>query len=206
MSADKNQIQSAGDSIAFPIDVLRFGTEHDIDLLWSKRDNRLIPAAICSDCFAWGGADAEEITPATFDLFKATVEECEKLDEAHESGQKLAVSFADELFAARVRRMRPQGASYELYPPVLWPLFDACGPKRETGIGNPRPQPEVQTEEMRKKWAERAPSYEQVRAERDTAKLELECVYDFYETGQPAIDQFHAQAKQLLAERSASRG
>lgn len=42
-----------------------------------------------------------------------------------------------ELFAARVREMRPQGACYKGYPKDLWPLFDACGPERETGMGNP---------------------------------------------------------------------
>lgn len=42
-----------------------------------------------------------------------------------------------ELFAARVRGMRPQGACYKGYPKDLWPLFDACGPERETGMGNP---------------------------------------------------------------------
>ena len=38
--------------------------------------------------------------------------------------------YGTELFSARVRKMRPQGASYKLYPKELWPLFDACGPER----------------------------------------------------------------------------
>lgn len=42
-----------------------------------------------------------------------------------------------DLFAARVRGMRPQGAAYTFYPPETWPLFDACGPEREIGFGNP---------------------------------------------------------------------
>jgi hypothetical protein len=54
------------------------------------------------------------------------------------TGRANAMSAAfGELFAARVRGVRPQGASYSLYPRATWPLFDACGPKRETGLGNP---------------------------------------------------------------------
>lgn len=44
-----------------------------------------------------------------------------------------------DLFAARVRSMRPQGAAYKVrYDKSIWPLFDACGPEREIGMGNPR--------------------------------------------------------------------
>lgn len=44
-----------------------------------------------------------------------------------------------DLFCARVRGERPQGAAYKVrYPEELWPLFDAAGPEREVGFGNPR--------------------------------------------------------------------
>ncbi|UVG35196.1 hypothetical protein SEA_CECE_190 [Microbacterium phage Cece] len=42
-----------------------------------------------------------------------------------------------DLFAARVRKLRPQGACYSRYPEELWPLFNEAGPERETGFGNP---------------------------------------------------------------------
>lgn len=42
-----------------------------------------------------------------------------------------------DLFAARVRNLRPQGACYSRYPEELWPLFNEAGPERETGFGNP---------------------------------------------------------------------
>lgn len=45
-------------------------------------------------------------------------------------------SFAD-LFAAKVRGMRPQGACYTYYPKELWIEFDQAGPEREIGFGNP---------------------------------------------------------------------
>ena len=44
-----------------------------------------------------------------------------------------------DLFAARVRQMRPQGAAYKVrYDESIWPLFDECGPVREVGFGNPK--------------------------------------------------------------------
>lgn len=47
-------------------------------------------------------------------------------------------SVAD-LFAARARKMRPQGAAYKVrYPEPLWESFNAAGPEREVGLGNPR--------------------------------------------------------------------
>ena len=42
-----------------------------------------------------------------------------------------------ELFCARIRKMRPQGACYAYYDKKDWHLFDACGPERECGFGNP---------------------------------------------------------------------
>jgi hypothetical protein len=44
-----------------------------------------------------------------------------------------------DLFAARVRKMRPQGAAYKVrYDESIWHLFNECGPEREVGNGNPR--------------------------------------------------------------------
>jgi hypothetical protein len=47
-----------------------------------------------------------------------------------------------DLFVCRERKMRPQGA---VYPEDrrFWPLFDACGPEREVGLGNPHASPEA---------------------------------------------------------------
>lgn len=41
--------------------------------------------------------------------------------------------------------MRPQGAAYTKDKRVI-PLFDACGPARETGFGNPKEQPKISTD------------------------------------------------------------
>jgi hypothetical protein len=52
--------------------------------------------------------------------------------------QRLRRSVSD-LFVARVRNMRPQGAAYKVrYPEEIWGLFNAAGPEREVGLGNPR--------------------------------------------------------------------
>jgi hypothetical protein len=124
--------------------ILRFAIEHDTvsDLIWREEDGNIHAAVICSDCFWWGTADAEELTPETFPIYKQAVAECEALAKTlPKDSNQMPQLYADELFAARIRKMRPQVASYEMYPPVLWPLFDACGPERETGLGNPAKQP-----------------------------------------------------------------
>ena len=85
----------------------------------------------CSDTFCWGCADAEDLTPETLPILKQASEDCKAVDRI------LGSLHACDLFAARIRQMRPQGAAYPKNRD-LWPLFDACGPERETGFGNPR--------------------------------------------------------------------
>lgn len=105
--------------------------------LWWRRDDAgaLRIFVLCPDFFAWGGADLEEITDATIESLEATVQECEAL---------LGRDNADDAFllwCARQRGKRPQGAYYNSLEEALWPLFDACGPAREVGLGNPHPHP-----------------------------------------------------------------
>ena len=47
------------------------------------------------------------------------------------------VTVGSDLYCARRREERPQGACYSIIPKNLWPLFHACGPERKTGLGNP---------------------------------------------------------------------
>lgn len=51
--------------------------------------------------------------------------------------QKSYALMIGDLFAAKVKGMRPQGAAYTYIPTDAWDLFDACGPERQTGMGNP---------------------------------------------------------------------
>lgn len=82
------------------------------------------------DLFWWGGGDCEEITDDNVDLYiKSCIDLCSvRWYASREHG--------GALFASRVRGMRPQGAAYPTHK-ELWPLFDACGPEREKGMGNP---------------------------------------------------------------------
>jgi hypothetical protein len=48
--------------------------------------------------------------------------------------------YAHQLYCARIRKMRPQGACYKTIEPQFWPLFDAAGEPREAdraAFGNP---------------------------------------------------------------------
>ncbi len=94
----------------------------------------------CSDVFYWGCADGEEITPDNIAMLEQAMADCEAVDKV------AGTCSAAWLFAARVRQMRPQGASYP-GEAALWALFDACGPERAVGLGNPRPHPGVKAVE-----------------------------------------------------------
>lgn len=126
----------------FVMDVLR--TFSDVDggssLSW-RCDEEYAPVSFflnCNDTFAWACADGEDITPETLPLLKQAIAEVQAATETN--GWHTAWGWTD-LFAARVRQMRPQGACYKHYDERLWPLFDACGPKREVGLGNPKAHP-----------------------------------------------------------------
>lgn len=95
----------------------------------------------CSDVFAWACADCEPITDDTVAA----------LEQAYvDTRAALAAAGADDwdgtewayLYCARVRGQRPQGAVYAHLHSATWPLFDAAGPARETGLGNPKRHPD----------------------------------------------------------------
>src|SRR5205814_9658982 len=107
--------------------VVNAAQDAGLELMWSADEGVVHVAVNCNDTFFWGCADAEEITPENIATFEQAV--ADLLAHGH---------LAGELFAARVRKQRPQGASYdECYPRETWRLFDACGPIYETGLGNP---------------------------------------------------------------------
>jgi hypothetical protein len=104
------------------------------DAIWWRTDGTYAPVTFfvaCNDVFVWGLADVETLTPANIDVFEKSVADCT-------AGAKHGEIYAGALFCARVRGMRPQGAAYP-DERALWPLFDACGPQREIGLGNPYP-------------------------------------------------------------------
>lgn len=102
-------------------------------LFFRVDDGHMSIGVNCSDTFAWGCADFEEITPANLDILIAARKDVTDID-------RLAWEWP-LLFCARVRAMRPQGAVYKSIKPTLHHLFDECGPSREAGLGNPVARP-----------------------------------------------------------------
>lgn len=130
----------------FVLRVLRvfdaFNDSPEGDELWWRTDGEYAPVtffAKCSDVFCWGCADMETITPDNISVLEDAVRDCRAV------GRPMALLHAVTLFCCRARRMRPQGAVYDGIDEKVWHLFDACGPKREVGIGNPRQHPEDRT-------------------------------------------------------------
>jgi len=107
------------------------------DVFWRVDDSELTLYANVSDVFAWGGSDAEPITPQTLDALERAYTDLKAVE---------AEEFTAELYAARQRGMRPQGAAYPSQTHESWrrvsALYDACGPERAVGFGNPKPAPD----------------------------------------------------------------
>jgi len=103
--------------------LLKIFAEHDFqDCIYWNSDLEFF--VNCSDLFAWGCADLEPIeNDSDIDLLAECLQECP--------------SDGLELFCARKRKMRPQGAMYKYFDEIVWPLFDSCGPYREACLGNP---------------------------------------------------------------------
>lgn len=108
------------------------------DVLTWRTDGEYAPITFlvdCSDEFAWGGSDCEPLTDgADLDALEAALAEVAAVEPRYPG-------YGTTLWVARKRGTRPQGATYPSSAPGVWPLFDACGPKREVGSGNPKPAP-----------------------------------------------------------------
>jgi hypothetical protein len=114
--------------------------EPSYDTFWTFKDGQLQLWVNCSDSFYWGCADAEEITEANLPELETA------RNDLIAAGDTQASHLAN-LFASRVRKIRPQGALYEYIEPELYPLFNACGPHRPVDLGNPVSTPENPVEE-----------------------------------------------------------
>ncbi len=115
----------------FVKEIMLLAAKHDMqeDLYWNEDFRFFIP---CNDFFAWGVADMEEVTEEDLPALRQAVEDA---DDGYGG------FWGGLLYCARKAGMRPQGAYYMHIPEEHWPLFDACGPERATGIGNPVPYP-----------------------------------------------------------------
>lgn len=113
--------------------VLKIFAEADAreSLFWRfETEGELKMFAICSDTFAWASADLEEITSDTVTILSDSLKLLQRISPS-------ITHFFPELYACRVRNMRPMRAWYRMvrstYPdPVVdevFKLFDACGPE-----------------------------------------------------------------------------
>jgi hypothetical protein len=118
---------------AFVFQVLDFIATNNMieELEWVCNQDKTVQFYInCNDLFFWACADAVELTETNFqDLVQA-------VDDVHNTIDYS--SFGSLLFCARQRKMRPQNAYYEYMDKKLWPLFDTCGPERDSQILNPK--------------------------------------------------------------------
>ena len=115
----------------FILNILRLYDEyedHD-ELRWYFKDDQPVFLVNCSDLFMWGCADGEDILPDELPALKRAFVDCVSADE-HCS------HYGPWLFAARKRQMRPQTCILKTMPDGIRPLFEACGPFREVGLGN----------------------------------------------------------------------
>ena len=96
------------------------------EIFWTVTDGVIQFQVDCSDLFYWACADCEPVTPENLSELERSYAEMRSLipDRHWESR-------AQELFACRVRGMRPQRPVLNKIEPKLLPLFLACGPERD---------------------------------------------------------------------------
>jgi hypothetical protein len=112
------------------------------ELMWTGRwaDGVIRFSAQCSDIFEWATADAEGIeTEQDIDLLRQCLAELSEADQRH------GRHYLAELYAARKRHQRPQGA---WFAPERWAhvsgadairqLFLDAGPERSIDLFNPQ--------------------------------------------------------------------
>lgn len=90
--------------------------------------------AACNDMFWWATADAEWINAENVAVLEQALVELQQLEDGPDlfgkAKRDLPLGYLSTLFAARVRKMRPQRPAYRDMSPEIAALFDACGPER----------------------------------------------------------------------------
>lgn len=111
--------------------VAKYDCHHEI--FWHES---LKVFALVNDVFYWGTADAEEITEENFPVLETAFADIIAASKNHE-GPFLFGAEAIMLFACRIRNLRPQNAVLKMLTAHILELFNACGPERPVGLGNP---------------------------------------------------------------------
>lgn len=127
-------------NMAYVLEVLTLlDTEEDHEGVFWRVEGGVVRFLVnCNDQFYWGCADCEEITPDNLPVLRQCYADLAA------TGIPAAKAYALLLFCARVRGLRLQGCCYpkaEHGLDGLWPLFDACGPKRDIDLANPYTHP-----------------------------------------------------------------
>lgn len=113
-----------------------FAPDNGPAICW-RLDGKYAPItffADVSDVFWWGAPDTETIRMIDVPLLELAA-----ADLRRRAGDAM---WAAELYVARKRCMRPQGALYPKIPDVVRPLFDAVGPLRQLELTNPHRHPD----------------------------------------------------------------
>jgi hypothetical protein len=136
VESEQQQIKRLTAEVDFTRQVLDLFAKADVhgDLLWHiDKAGAIRFSANVSDVFWWGCADAEDITPDRLPALQQAYDDLKTINAEHHLAN---------LYAARARSMRPQGAAYP-DEAAAQALFDACGPERAVELGNPKrpPQP-----------------------------------------------------------------
>jgi len=114
-----------------------FASTDSHDLLFWHTAGKYAPVTFfvnVNDVFHWACADLEEITRENITLAERAIEDVQS------ATRKVGWSTPSDwtvLFAARARKMRPQGAAYRCIERAVWPLLNACGPERVIGPEDP---------------------------------------------------------------------
>lgn len=108
----------------------------DTPVMWHVVGHDVTFYMVCSDTFAWGCADAEQIEPGDVELLRQTIADLKTAVPAGEI-------WTGILFCARKRGMRPMNRwlkrerEREDMTDAVYNLFCATGPERESVFGAP---------------------------------------------------------------------
>lgn len=111
------------------------------ELWWNvKEDGSVAFTVNCSDVFWWACADSEDVTPENVSELEKALTDIKSVLDPEDDPAPFTISHAPMLFAARMRKMQPQGAMYKYIDSRLWKLFDEAGPERVVdGANTPKP-------------------------------------------------------------------
>lgn len=96
------------------------------DVIWRFDGDDIHFFISCSDLFYWATGDEVEITSDNITLYEKAMEDCVAKGKRY---------WGTSLFCCKSRMMRPQGAYYAYISPEVAPLFDECGPDRDSEVG-----------------------------------------------------------------------